>query len=45
MASSLNLTLTNELRAFIDRNGDDGTLYATPTEFMRDVLRGGGEAA
>lgn len=39
MGSSLNLTLTDELRAFIDRNCGDGTLYATPTEFMRDVLR------
>ncbi len=39
MSHSLNLTLTDELRAFIDRNCGDGTLYATPTEFMRDVLR------
>jgi len=39
MSSSLNLTLTDELRAFIDRNCGDGTLFATPTEFMRDVLR------
>ena len=39
MSSSLNLTLTDELRAFIDRSCGDGTLYATPTEFMRDVLR------
>ena len=39
MSSSLNLTHTDELRAFIDRNCGDGTLYATPTEFMRDVLR------
>lgn len=34
MSSSLNLTLTDELRAFIDRNCGDGTLHATPTEFM-----------
>lgn len=39
MGSSLNLTLTDELRAFIDGNCGDGTLYATPTEFVRDVLR------
>ena len=39
MGSSLNLTLTDELRAFIDKNCGDGTLYATPTEFMRAVLR------
>ncbi len=27
------------MRAFIDRNCGDGTLYATPSEFLRDVLR------
>lgn len=35
----MNLSLTDELRAFIDRNCGDGTLYATPSEFLRDVLR------
>lgn len=39
MANSLNLSLTDELRAFIDQNCGDGTLYATPSEFVRDVLR------
>lgn len=39
MASTLNLSLTDELRAFVDENSGDGTLYATPSEFMRDVLR------
>jgi antitoxin ParD1/3/4 len=39
MSSSLNLSLTDELRAFIDRNCGDGTLFATPSEFLRDVLR------
>jgi antitoxin ParD1/3/4 len=39
MSSSINLSLTDELRAFIDRNCGDGTLYATPSEFLRDVLR------
>ncbi len=39
MSSSLNLSLTDELRAFIDRNSGDGTDYATPSEFLRDVLR------
>ena len=37
--SSINLSLTDELRAFVDRNCGDGTLYATPSEFLRDVLR------
>jgi antitoxin ParD1/3/4 len=39
MANSLNLSLTDELRAFVDANSGDGTLYATPSEFVRDVLR------
>ena len=39
MGSTLNLSLTNELREFIDRNCGDGTLYATPSEFVRDILR------
>lgn len=39
MSSTLNLSLTDELRAFIDQNCGDGTLYATPSEFVRDLLR------
>jgi antitoxin ParD1/3/4 len=39
MASTLNLSLTDDLRAFIDENCGDGTLYATPSEFVRDLLR------
>ncbi|MDC0935571.1 hypothetical protein OAS39_04730 [Pirellulales bacterium] len=39
MANSLNLSLTDELRAFVDCNSGDGTLYATPSEFVRDILR------
>lgn len=39
MSTSLNLSLTDELRAFVDRNSGSGTLYATPSEFVRDVLR------
>ncbi len=39
MASTLNLSLTDELRAFVDQNSGDGTLYATPSEFVRDLLR------
>lgn len=37
--SSLNLSLTDELRAFVDANSGDGTLYSTPSEFVRDLLR------
>lgn len=39
MSGTLNLSLTDELRAFIDANSGDGTLFATPSEFVRDVLR------
>ena len=39
MANTLNLSLTDELRAFIDGNSGEGTLYATPSEFVRDLLR------
>jgi antitoxin ParD1/3/4 len=39
MGRTLNLSLTDELRAFVDQNCGDGTLYATPSEFVRDVLR------
>ena len=37
--STINLSLTDELRAFIDENSGDGTLYATPSEFLRYLLR------
>ncbi|PHS02238.1 MAG: hypothetical protein COA78_21730 [Blastopirellula sp.] len=39
MSSSLNLSLTDDLREFVDQNCGDGTLYATPSEFVRDLLR------
>ena len=39
MASSLNLSLTDELRAFVDTNSGDGTMFATPSEFVRHLLR------
>ena len=39
MSSTLNLSLTDELRAFVNENCGDGTLYATPSEFVRDLLR------
>ena len=39
MSSSINLSLTDELRAFVNQNSGDGTLYATPSEFVRDLLR------
>jgi len=39
MSSSINLSLTDELREFIDHNTGDGSLYATPSEFLRSLLR------
>lgn len=39
MSSTLNLSLTDELRSFIERNCRKRTLYSTPSEFVRDVLR------
>lgn len=39
MSKSLNLSLTDELRAFVDKNSGDGTLFATPSEFVRAILR------
>lgn len=39
MPNTLNLSLTDELRAFVDANCGDGTLYATPSEFVRGLLR------
>ena len=39
MSRSINLSLTDELRTFIDTSSGDGTLYSTPSEFVRAVLR------
>lgn len=39
MARSINLSLTDELRAFLDENSGDGTLFSTPSEFVRDMIR------
>lgn len=39
MNTTLRLSLSDELRAFVDRNSGDGTLYATASEFVCDVLR------
>lgn len=39
MGRTLNLSLTDELRAFVDENSGDGTLYLTPSEFVLALLR------
>lgn len=39
MASSMNLSLTDELREFVNNRTGDGGLYATPSEYLRDLIR------
>jgi len=39
MGRSINVPLTDELRAFLEANSGEGTLYTTPAEFVRAVLR------
>ena len=39
VASSLNLSLTNELRKFVDSRTGDSGVYATPSEYIRDLIR------
>jgi antitoxin ParD1/3/4 len=39
MSSNFDLSLTDELRAFVDKNSGDGTLFSTPSEFVSEVLR------
>lgn len=39
MSSTMNLSLTDELKKFIQKNSGDGTLFSTPSEFVRDAVR------
>ena len=39
MSSSLNLSLTDELRNFVDSRAGDNGVYATPSEYLRDLIR------
>ncbi len=36
---SLNIALTDEMKNFIISQSGDGTLYATPSEYVRDLIR------
>jgi len=38
MSRFLKPTLTDELLAFVNKNWGDGTLFATPSEFVSDLL-------
>ena len=39
MTATLNLSLTDELRSFIDSSCGDGTEFSTPSEFLRSIIR------
>jgi antitoxin ParD1/3/4 len=39
MSSSLNIQLTTELRRYVDERASDNDVYATPSEFVRDLIR------
>ena len=39
MSKSLNLSLTEELRAFVDSRTGDHEVYTTPSEYIRALIR------
>ena len=39
MPSTINLSLTDELKEFIQKNAGDGTVYSTPSDYVRDLIR------
>lgn len=39
MANSLNVSLTNQLREFINSQTGETGLYSTPSEYLRDLVR------
>ncbi|AXG69600.1 putative addiction module antidote protein [Kordia sp. SMS9] len=36
---SINVALTDEMKKFIANQSGNGTLYATPSEYVRDLIR------
>lgn len=36
---SLNIPLTEEMKQFITSQTGDGTMYSTPSEYVRDLIR------
>lgn len=36
---SLNIALTDEMKKFVASQSGRGTLYATPSEYVRDLIR------
>jgi len=39
MPNSLNVTLTGRLRRHVDLRASDNDVYATPSEYIRDLIR------
>lgn len=39
MSSSLNVQLTDQLRRYVDERASDKDVYATPSEYIRDLIR------
>ena len=39
MSSSMNLSLTDELRDFVKSRTGDSELYSTPSEYLRSLIR------
>lgn len=39
MSSSLNIQLTDALRQYVDERASDKDVYATPSEYIRDLIR------
>jgi antitoxin ParD1/3/4 len=36
---TLNIALTDEMKKFVSKQSGRGTLYATPSEYVRDLIR------
>jgi antitoxin ParD1/3/4 len=39
MSTTLNLSLTDELKKYLQRNSGEGTVYSTPSDYVRDLIR------
>jgi antitoxin ParD1/3/4 len=39
MSNSLNIQLTAELRRYVDMRASNDDVYATPSEYIRDLIR------
>ena len=36
---SINIPLTDEMKRFVSEQAGDGTMYSTPSEYVRDLIR------